>query len=273
MVVGGSLSKTAVNGSAGARSQLSGLIVAVLTVVTLIFLTGLFEDLPEATLAAVVIAAVIGLVDIPALVRLYRVHSERLGGIYGPAARPDFIAAVAATLGVMVFDLLPGLFIGIAVSFLLLLYRSSHPHVARLGKVRGSDHWEDRGRNPDAEETPGIAVLRIEGELIFANADAVRTEIRRAAGGDAVTGVVVDGEAIPAIDVTAVEMLTNLIEELERAGVEVALAADVGQVRDVLHRTDAGDELRRLFPSVQEAVDHLVGVTGGPSRRGGAPRD
>jgi F0F1-type ATP synthase membrane subunit c/vacuolar-type H+-ATPase subunit K len=98
MVVNGSLSKTAVNVSSGAKSQLSGLVVAAMTVITLLFLTGLFEDLPAATLAAVVIAAM---------------------------------------LGVLVFDTLPGLFIGIAVSLLRLLYRASRPHVAELGKVPG----------------------------------------------------------------------------------------------------------------------------------------
>src|SRR5262245_65047981 len=83
MVVNGSLSKTAVNGGAGGKSQVSGLIVAVLTVVTVLFLTGVFEELPEATLAAVVIAALVELVDIPALLRLYRVYTQRLGKIYG----------------------------------------------------------------------------------------------------------------------------------------------------------------------------------------------
>jgi MFS superfamily sulfate permease-like transporter len=122
MVVSGSLSKTAVNGSAGARSQLSGLVVTALTIVTLLFLTGLFEDLPEATLAAIVIAAVIELIDVPALVRLYRFHTRGAGRVYSVAARPDFVAALAALLGVLVFDTLPGLFIGIAVSLLLLLY-------------------------------------------------------------------------------------------------------------------------------------------------------
>ena len=120
MVVNGSLSKTAVNGSAGANSQVSGLVVAVMTIITLLLLTGLFEKLPEATLSAVVIAAVIELVDVPALVRLYRVYSKRLGRAFGVAARPDFIAAIAALLGVTVFDTLPGLFIGIATSFALL---------------------------------------------------------------------------------------------------------------------------------------------------------
>src|SRR5207237_3220481 len=102
MVVNGSLSKTAVNGSAGAHSQLSGLVVAALTVVTLLFLTGLFEDLPEATLAAIVIAALVELVDIPALVSLYRFHTRGAGRAYALAARPDFVAAVAALLGVLV---------------------------------------------------------------------------------------------------------------------------------------------------------------------------
>ena len=130
---------------AGARSQLSGVTVAVLVVVTLLFLTGLFEHLPEATLAAVVIVAVIELVDIPSLVRLYRVWTGRLGGIYGSAARADFIAALAALLGVLVFDTLPGLFIGIGVSLLLLIYRASRPQVATLVRATPSDGDEVAG--------------------------------------------------------------------------------------------------------------------------------
>lgn len=137
MVVNGSLSKTAVNGAAGARTQLSGLIVALLTIVTLLLLTGLFESLPEATLAAVVIAAVIELVDFPALRKLYGDTSSGLRRAYGVAQRPDFIAALAALLGVLVFDTLPGLFIGISLSLLLLLYRASKPYVATLGELNG----------------------------------------------------------------------------------------------------------------------------------------
>ena len=140
MLVNGSLSKTAVNGGAGAKSQLSSLVVAVLTVVTLLFLTGLFEELPEAVLAAVVIAAVIELVDIPALVQLYRVYTRGLGRIYGFAARPDFISAMAALVGVLVFDTLPGLFIGIGVSVLL----AALPRIA--AEYRRS--WSGRSGRP-----------------------------------------------------------------------------------------------------------------------------
>ena len=133
----------------------------------------MFESLPEATLAAVVIAAVIELVDVPALVRRCTACGPRgLGRIYGPAARPDFIAAVAALAGVLIFDTLPGLFIGIGVSLLLLLYRASRPHVAVLGRVP-SGHWVDLERG-DAEAQPGVVVLRVEAGLFFANADHVR---------------------------------------------------------------------------------------------------
>jgi MFS superfamily sulfate permease-like transporter len=178
MVVNGSLSKTAVNGSAGARSQTSGVVVAVLTVVTLLFLTALFEDLPEATLAAVVIAAVVELVDIAALRGFYDLYTRRLGRIYGPAARPDFIAAVAAMFGVPLFDTLPGLVIGIVVSLLLLLYRASKPYVAELGRVEGvTAQYADRSRHPENRAVPGIPVLRVESGLFFANADSVRTAI------------------------------------------------------------------------------------------------
>jgi sulfate permease, SulP family len=159
MVVNGSLSKTAVNASSGAKSQLSGLVVAVLTVITLLFLTGLFEKLPEATLAAVVIAALIELVDIPALRRLYRMHSSGLDRIYGIAARADFIAASAALLGVLIFDTLPGLFIGIGVSFMLLLERQADDDALehRLGnevreKAQAQQARDQRERADDQAE-------------------------------------------------------------------------------------------------------------------------
>ncbi len=249
MVVNGSLSKTAVNGGAGARTQVSGLVVAVLTVLTLLFLTGLFEKLPEATLAAVVIAAVIELVDITSLRRLYGVWSARLGSIYGVAARADFLAALAAMLGVLLFDTLPGLLIGIAVSMLLLVYRSSRPHVARLG--RHGRAWVDVDRHPDATGPDGTVVVRVESGLYFANADAVRTAI--AASCDERTRVVVlDAETTPTIDVSATQMLEELQRSLARRGVELRIARDVGQVRDVLR--DAADAQFAVYQAVDDAV-------------------
>jgi sulfate permease, SulP family len=264
MVVNGSLSKTAVNGSAGAKSQVSGLIVAVLTVVTLLLLTGLFEKLPEATLAAVVIAAVIELVDFPAVAGMYRVFSGRRTGRFALAARPDFVAAVAAMLGVLVFDTLPGLFIGIAVSLLLLLYRASAPHVAQLGRVPGTtDQYGDLRRHPENRSPEGVVILRIEAGLFFANADAVRKRIMGAAALPGVHAIVLDGEAMPFIDLTAARRLEEVAGDLDRRGIRLLLAGDVGRVRDVLQR--AGDSAP-IHATVQEAVNAAA-----PSSEHGAP--
>lgn len=261
MVGNGSLSKTAVNGGAGAKSQISGLVVAALTIVTLLLLTGLFEQLPEATLAAVVIAAVIELVDVAALRRLYAVYTSRLGAIYGHAVRVDFASAIAAMLGVLVFDTLPGLVIGIAVSMLLLLYRTSRPNVARLVRPTGSDGagvWVDASRHPEIPPDPEVVVVRVEAGLFFANADHVRDRIRALATGRTRV-VVLDGETTPTIDVSAAEMLGQLGRELGREGIELWIAHDIGQVRDVLERAgEPGGAGGRIFPSVDAAVAAAV---------------
>jgi sulfate permease, SulP family len=253
MVVNGSLSKTAVNGSAGARTQASGLFVAIMTVITLLFLTGLFQDLPEATLAAVVIAALIELVDIGALVALYRTYTTRLGKIYGPVAREDFIAAVAAMLGVLIFDTLPGLFIGIAMSLILLIYRSSKPNIAVLGQVPGTGQWADTAQHPEDTTVPGVIVLRVESGLFFGNADHVASAIRAAAAKHGVTAVVLDCETAPFVDVTAARMLDGLTAELQRKDIHLVIAREVGQVRDIL--ATSGGATPEYFRSVREAVE------------------
>lgn len=255
-VVNGSLSKTAVNVGAGARTQLAGLVVAGLTVLTLLLLTGLFEDLPLATLAAVVIVAVVDLVDVPSLAGYYRAFAGRSATPFSLAARPDFIAAIAALVGVLVFGILAGLFIGIGVSLLLLIYRASRPHIARLGRAPGSDQYTDVHRHPENVLPEGVVVLRVESPLFFANADVVRSAARAAAREEGVHAVVIDAEAVPTIDITAAHMLHELHDELAAEGVRFVLARDVGQVRDVLLRT-AGDQdpaITSVFATVAKAV-------------------
>lgn len=255
MVVNGSLSKTAVNASAGSRTQVSGLAAAGLTVLTLLFLTPLFEDLPEATLAAVVIAALIELVDVPALRELYRTYSTRLLPLYGAAARADYLAALAAMFGVLVFDTLPGLVIGIAVSILLLLYRASRPRIAELGHVEGTDGlYADVERHPEHRRIDGIVILRVEGGLFFADAGFVRDAILRRASDDGIRAVILDAETVPAIDITAVRVLARVSEELHGRGLRFMLAHDIGQVRDLL----AGPAAPETFVSVQAAVEAVT---------------
>jgi high affinity sulfate transporter 1 len=267
MVVNGSLSKTAVNGAAGARSQISGIVVAGLTVITLLFLTGLFENLPEATLAAVVIAAVVELVDIAALRELYHLYSRRLGRIYGPAVRVDFISALVTLFGVLVLDTLPGLALGVVVSLLLLLYRVSRPNVAELGLVPGTTaQFGDIDRHPENVETPGVVVLRVEAGLFFANAAAVRAAITAHAAGEGVRGIVIDAESIPFVDVTAVRMLDEVAEDLAHGGQRLILAHDVGQVGDVL--SVQPDVALSVYATIPEAIAALDGPAEEVSGRG-----
>lgn len=255
-VVNGSLSKTAVNVEAGARTQLAGLAVAGLTVLTLAFLTGLFEDLPLATLSAVVIVAVVDLVDVSSLAGYHRAFAGRSATPFSLAARPDFVAAIAALVGVLVFGILAGLFIGIGVSLLLLIYRASRPHIARLGRAPGSDQYTDIHRHPENEPPRGVVVLRVESPLFFANADIVRAAARAAAREEGVRAVVIDAETVPTIDITAAHMLHELHDELAADGVRFVLARDVGRVHDVLLRTadDQDPALTSVFATVAKAV-------------------
>jgi high affinity sulfate transporter 1 len=270
MVVNGSLSKTAVNGSAGAHSQVSGLVVAAMTVVTLLFLTGLFESLPEATLSAVVIAAVWELIDVRSLVRLYRLSTQPLAKVSGLIARPDFVAAVATLLGVLIFDTLPGLFIGIGVSLALLLYRASRPHIAILGRVPGTtSQYGDVGRHPENEVVEGVTILRVESGLFFANADHVRDTIRHAAAAPGTRAVVLDMETVPSADVSAVRMLAEVREDLDRAGARLVLARDIGGIRDMMRRELGPEALRDVYPTVRAAVDALQA----PGSETGTPAD
>ena len=257
MVVNGSLSKTAVNGGAGAKSQVSGLTVAAFTVLTLLFLTGLFEQLPEATLAAVVIAAVVELVDISSLKRLHGIWTRRLGGDYGWAARPDFIAALTALGGVLVLGTLPGLLVGVGASILLLLDRASRPHVATLGQDAGGA-WLDVARHPGLTPDAHVPVLRVESGLFFANADHVHAAIR-AATAPQTRAVVVDAQTAPFIDVTATTMLTQAARELDRAGAQLVVAHPVGQIRDVLRRAaDEHGTAITTYATVDEAMADLT---------------
>jgi anti-anti-sigma factor len=239
-------------------------------VITLLFLTGLFEDLPEATLAAVVIAALIELVDYRALRDLYRAYSSRLGKIYGLAARADFIAAMAAMLGVLIFDTLPGLIIGILDSLALLLYRVSRPHIAVLGEIPGSGgQWADTAHHPEDQTTPGVTVLRVESGVFFGNADHVRAAIEDAAAADGTRAVVLDCETMPSVDVTAARMLNQLAADLHRQGVHLVLAGEIGQVRDMVAAVSDHGQAPGYHRTVAEAVRAAqAGLTGPPAEEG-----
>lgn len=260
MIVNGSVSRTVINASAGAKTQLSALVTAALTLVTLLFLTGLFTGLPQAVLAGVVIAVVWGLIDPHMLRMLYALSNQPLTRAAGFVHRPDFFASVATVLGVLVFGNLEGLVIGVAISLLLLLSRAARPHVTELGHVPGTQHqYADLERDPEGEAVPGITVLRVEGGLFFANADHVRDRVLAAAGRSGTKAIVLDMGTVPWTDVSGVEMLRNLGEDLDRMSVRLGVANPLGEVRDVRRRVIGDHAIRDVYPTVQAAVTALQG--------------
>jgi MFS superfamily sulfate permease-like transporter len=217
--VDASLSRSAVADSSGVRSQLSNVLLFGFTVLTMLFLMPLFHDLPEAVLAAIVIAAVSHLVDVGALRRLRR------------ADPTDFVLALLCFAAVLVFGLLMGLAIAVVLSLLALVYRAYRPSYAVLGRAPGAvDDEQLRYRgiedHPDCETFPGLVILRVDGELFFANARWFRDTVRSLVHGriPPVRELLIHVGAVPHMDTTAGTMLKELIQELDAAGVELAFA-------------------------------------------------
>jgi SulP family sulfate permease len=211
------------------KSQLSSIILFGFLVVTMLFLMPLFHDLPEAVLGAIVIAAVAHLVDVGAMRRLRRADST------------DFVLSVLCFAGVLVFGLLIGLAIAVVLSLLALVYRAYRPSYAVLGRAPGAvddERLRYRGieDHPDCQTFPGLVILRIDGELFFANARWFRETVRSLVRDKTppVRELLVHAGAVPHLDTTAATMLKELIGELREDGIELAFArATTGLVHDM----------------------------------------
>jgi sulfate permease, SulP family len=253
---GGSLSQSAVNEGAGARSEVSPLIAAVLIVITVLVLTPLFKNLPEAVLAALIIHAVSHLWKVSEMRRYYNLQ------------RLEFWLALATLLGVITIDVLPGLVIGVTAMLLLVIYRASRPHVGTLARVPGErGAYGEVGRHPDYERIPDVLVLRLEAPLFYANATPVRDQIKTLVGNNdpPPTALIIDIGGTDRLDVTSAEMLTQLVHTMHSAGIDVALA-DVRQpVSRMARRAGLAKRLgeNRIFHTIDEAI-HAIG---GDSKR------
>ena len=229
--VAGGLSQSAVNDKAGARTPLSLVVASMTLALCLLFLTGLLQNLPKAVLAAVVLTAVAGLVDFPALFRMWRV------------SRLDFCAAAIALGAVLLLGILQGILVAAAASILLLLARASRPHVAFLGRIPGTSSYSDLGRHPENETLSGVIAFRPEASLIYVNADAVLQAVHDrlgAAGKSGIRMVVCDLSASPYLDLAGARMLHELHGELAARGIALRIIGAHGWARDLL-RADGMD--------------------------------
>ncbi|PTL82577.1 SulP family inorganic anion transporter [Vitiosangium sp. GDMCC 1.1324] len=249
--VGCSLSKSAANDQAGAHSQLSSLVAAGFTLLVALFFTPLFRALPEATLGAIVVVAVSGMMEVGELRRLSRLR------------RVDFLVSMTALLGVLVLDVLPGLLLAVGLSLFLTVYRASLPRLSELGRAAGTLDFVDMRHDPSARSLPGLKVLRPNEGIFFANAESLREEIlehvRR--GPLSVQAVLLDLEVTTDLDVPGADMLAGLHEELESRGVTLMLARAIAPTQEMMERTGVLEKVGRdhLYPHVLGGVvDYLA---------------
>lgn len=251
-VMDASVSRTSVGVRAGQRSQLAGLLNVALVVLAIFALGSFFADLPKATLAAIVIAAVLSFLRTRELQRLWRLDTV------------DFALGALCATGVLVAGVLGGMVIAVIASLAVIVYRGFTPHVAVLGRLHGGEEgdedfgFRDLSRHPNGETYPGLVIFRFDQEIFFANAALFRHHVRKlvSEAPPPLREVIVDASAITYVDTTGLEMLADLQFELEERGVELVFARLKGPVHDVFKRAVAVGVIRefRIFPTLRSAV-------------------
>jgi MFS superfamily sulfate permease-like transporter len=239
--VAGGLSQSAVNDNAGARTPLALVICSVTLAICLLFFTGLLTNLPKAVLAAIVFAAVYRLVDIPALLRMWKV------------SRIDFYAAAIALVSVLLLGILQGVLLAAIASIFLLLARASQPNIAFLGRLPGTGRYSDSARHEGVEPLVGLIAFRPEASLLYINAETILTAVLGALRKSPDTRLVLcDLSASPYIDLAGARMLHDLCDELASRHIAFCIVGAHAQLRDLLRaeglaeRTDSAQWLRTL---------------------------
>ncbi len=250
IVVSGGLSGSALNDTAGARTQLAGLIGAAVMVAAVFTVTRVGHDLPEAILGAVVVRAVWGLIDVKALWRFAGVRAV------------DAVPALAALVGVLALGVLPGLGIAVGLSLAVLIYRTSRPHAAELGRVPDATTYSDTARHPENETFPGLLIFRLDGQLFFANAGFAVDRLNQLLSDTRPKPRVVvwNMESTTDLDVTAAETLVRLAHNLRDSGRDLVFARVGSLVLDVFRRSGLTELLGEdhFFLTVNEAVQDCL---------------
>lgn len=240
--VTGGFARSVVNFAAGAQTPLAGVISAVLMAVVIAALTGWFFYLPHAVLAATIIIAVTSLIDLDTLRHAW--HYDRA----------DALALLATAAGVVVFGVEAGILLGVTLSLGTIVWRNTHPHIAVVGRLPGTQHFRNVERF-QVETVPGLLAVRVDESLFFANATVVEDRIEALLARDAtVRRVVLICSAINQIDATALGVLTQMERNLAARGIEFTLAEVKGPVMDRLRGTELGQRLHgKVFLSTHDA--------------------
>jgi len=257
--VAGGLSQSAVNDKAGARTPLALVFASAALALCLMFLTDLLRNLPTVVLAAIVLVAVRGLIDLPAL--------RRLWGI----SRLEFTISMVALGGVRLLGILKGVLLAAVASLLMLLAGAARPHVAFLGRIPGTRRYSDLQRHPDNEPVPGVVIFRTEASLLYFNVDHVRQVVRdRLQATAGLRLVVCDLSDTPVVDVAGAQMLADLHRDLVRREIRLRVAEAHGKVRDLLRAVGLEEHVGYLgrHLSVDQALLESEAAPGAGSTSG-----
>src|SRR5262249_13801711 len=245
--VSGGMSQSLVNESGGARTPLSGLVAAGIILVVSVFLSGLLRNLPQPVLAAIVLAAVAGLLKVSELRYLWR------------ADRSEFVVAAATLLGVLGSGLLRGVLIGSVISLVQLLRRASRPHVAFLGRIPGTRRFSDLGRHPDNEEIPGVVIFRVEASLAYFNIEHVREAVLSRLVTEPIQPrlALCDLSTSPYVDLQGAHGLAGLAHELDARRIRMKVVEARASVRDRLRAEGIDEKLGGIdrFRTVAQVVE------------------
>jgi sulfate permease, SulP family len=246
--VAGGLSQSAVNDKAGARTPLALVFASLTLAICLLFLANYLENLPKAVLAAIVLTAVLGLIDIRGLLRMWRI------------SKPDFFAATIALAAVLLLGILQGILLAAAASVLILLARASQPHVAFLGRIPGTNSYSDLARHPENEQLPHVLVFRPEASLLYVNAETVLQAVleQLRSTGPGIRMIVCDLSASPYIDLAGSRMLQLLRGEVAPRGIGLRVVGARGRVRDLLRADGLGEMVGGRLTTVEEVVTSVA---------------
>jgi high affinity sulfate transporter 1 len=257
-------SRTAVAERAGAKTQLTGITGAVLIILMIVLVPGLFRNLPQPALAAVVITASLSLADIPGTIRLWRQR------------KVEFLLSIAAFLGVALLGVLAGIAIAVGLSILNVFRRAWWPYDTVLGRVAGLEGYHDIHTHPDASQLPGLVIYRFDAPLFFANAKTFRDEVRKLAAAEPKPRwIVIAAEPVTDVDTTASDVLGDLDEALNGQGISLVFAELKDPVRRKIERYGLTRtiEPRHFFPTVGAAIAAFCQETGAEWPAAGPPRD
>ncbi len=244
----GGFSRSAVNHQSGANTNLSAFVAAALIAMTLLFLTSIFFYLPKAILASIIMVAVFGLIDFNFVKYLWKIQKQ------------DFWMLVATFVITLVFGIKEGILAGVFLSLGLLIYRTTRPHVAVLGKIDSSGDYRNINRFVEASTREDILIIRYDSQLYFANAIHFVESLEKLSEekGDKLKLIILNAESVSFMDTSALEELKKLVSTLNKKGIQLYFMGLIGPVRDFLSKSDFVDEVGQdcFFTEVQQAIDY-----------------